>query len=104
MKPALVLIQLAQPSPINPSSELLHQGGLFSLAAGEMPNSCAYPTPPAPAFTDVDTAAALTSLVTYIHMNAARLMFFLFCKSHARCFLNSLLLFRVLGWEEEFIS
>lgn len=91
-------------SPINPSSELLRQGGLFSLAAREMLNSCAYPSPPAPGFTDVDTVAALISPVTHIHTNAARLVLFLFCKRRARCFMNSLLIFRVLPWEEEFIS
>lgn len=44
----------------------------------EMLNSCACPSPPAPAFIEVDTAAALTSPVAYIHTNAARLKIFLF--------------------------
>lgn len=82
-KPAPVLIQLAQPSPIKPSSELLHQGGLLSPAAGEMLNSCTCPSPSVPAFTEADTAAALTSRVTYIPTNAARLTSLRSCKHHA---------------------
>lgn len=50
MKPAPVLIQLAQPSSIKASSEPQHQGGRSALpSAGEMLNSCTCPSSPEPA-------------------------------------------------------